>query len=278
MANTWIKLYHEILDDPKMGRMSEHLWNFTIKLFLAAGKQEQNGCLPSVPDLAFMMRTNEQDVLMCLGELCDLNIIQIDTDTEQYIVKNFQKRQEVSESTKRWRRWSERQAPTQPQQDTNGTIPFDPTLVKRLTNANPTLNKRQIKIKNKNKKKEEEEEKEEEVEENAQPPPLELDEQAAIAYQTYTREIGALTPMIAEGIDAALKDHPPGWIPAAIQEAAANNARSWKYVEAILKRWQVDGFKVDKRARASPNGAKRLAPANMTDEERKKKYLGWGKT
>ena len=37
-AKFWIKLYHEILDDPKMGRMPDRLWRRTIELFLLAGE------------------------------------------------------------------------------------------------------------------------------------------------------------------------------------------------------------------------------------------------
>jgi len=51
----------------------------------------------------------------------------------------------------------------------------------------------------------------------------------------YEREIGALTPLVADSIRDALKDYPADWIEEAIPIAVANNSRRWNYVLAILK-------------------------------------------
>ncbi len=69
------------------------------------------------------------------------------------------------------------------------------------------------------------------------------DENQANIYSLYQGEIGLLTPMIADALGDAEKHYPPDWIPDAIREAATHNARSWKYVEAILKRWKEEGKK-----------------------------------
>ncbi len=47
--------------------------------------------------------------------------------------------------------------------------------------------------------------------------------------------------MIGEQLRHAEDDYPAAWIEEAIQLAVENNKRSWKYVEAILKRWQAEG-------------------------------------
>lgn len=73
------------------------------------------------------------------------------------------------------------------------------------------------------------------------------DELIGSVFKAYESEIGALTPMIAEQITDGLGSYPPNWFSAAIQEAAENNKRSWRYVEAILQRWKKDGFQVDRR-------------------------------
>ena len=39
----WIKLYHEILEDPKMGRLSDRQFRRVIELFLLAGDCEMDG-------------------------------------------------------------------------------------------------------------------------------------------------------------------------------------------------------------------------------------------
>lgn len=60
-------------------------------------------------------------------------------------------------------------------------------------------------------------------------------------FELYEQEIGSITPMIADAIADWEKDVPAQWIRDAIQEAVKNNARNWKYVEAILKRWHAQG-------------------------------------
>jgi DnaD/phage-associated family protein len=67
------------------------------------------------------------------------------------------------------------------------------------------------------------------------------------AFSIYKNNISELTPFIADGIDNWLKTYPAEWIPAAIDEAVKNSARNFKYCDAILKRWAVEGFKSDKK-------------------------------
>lgn len=71
-------------------------------------------------------------------------------------------------------------------------------------------------------------------------------------FQAYESEIGPLTPTIGMDLEIALGKYPEEWIIAALQEAARNNARAWSYANAILKRWQADGFQsVRKREEAN---------------------------
>lgn len=66
-------------------------------------------------------------------------------------------------------------------------------------------------------------------------------------FAEYEREIGVLTPNIADKLKDLELDHPPPWIVAAIRIASANNARSYSYFEAILRRWKVEGYGSDLR-------------------------------
>jgi DnaD/phage-associated family protein len=76
-------------------------------------------------------------------------------------------------------------------------------------------------------------------------------------FTLYESEIGILTPLIADAIQDAEKTFPAGWLPAAIHEAALNNKRNWKYCEAILKRWKVEGFQAARPGKQSaPTPAK----------------------
>lgn len=65
----------------------------------------------------------------------------------------------------------------------------------------------------------------------------------ASVYEYYEKEIGHLTPMVADDLKLAETEYPPEWAIEAIHEAVKNNARNWKYVLAILKRWKSEGRK-----------------------------------
>ena len=61
---------------------------------------------------------------------------------------------------------------------------------------------------------------------------------AVSAYEEY---VGVLTPGLLKLVETAVADHPDGWVVDAIREAAGNQARSWNYIAAILKRWKAEG-------------------------------------
>ena len=68
-----------------------------------------------------------------------------------------------------------------------------------------------------------------------------LDLERPNIFQLYEQNIGPLTPLIADALREAEKNYPLPWIEEALQIAVLNNARSWNYVEAILRRWQERG-------------------------------------
>jgi DNA replication protein len=60
-------------------------------------------------------------------------------------------------------------------------------------------------------------------------------------FSLYERNIGMLTPLIAEQLQEAERLYPSDWIEAAFKEAASLNKRSWKYILRILERWSIEG-------------------------------------
>jgi hypothetical protein len=106
MADYWIKLYHEILDDPKMATMSDHLWRRTIELFMAAGRINKEGSLPSTKEVAWMLRTTEQDLAPDLEKIAANGII-TKTDSGWFINK-FSIRQAAVPDAERQRQHRER--------------------------------------------------------------------------------------------------------------------------------------------------------------------------
>ena len=66
-------------------------------------------------------------------------------------------------------------------------------------------------------------------------------------YQLYEENIGPLTPLLSEDLTAAQEEFPHHWIEEAIHIAVQNNARSWRYIDAVLKSWQKEGKNVQSR-------------------------------
>lgn len=123
MAYYYIKLHHEILDDPKMGRLSDHLWRRAIEVFLLAGDNERDGELPSLEDMAWRLRTNNEALQNDLTALQRIGIVTFLDSNENcnmkrngnvtppvtYYVTNWEKRQSPATSAERVRRFRERQ-------------------------------------------------------------------------------------------------------------------------------------------------------------------------
>ncbi|MBK8021491.1 MAG: DnaD domain protein [Chloroflexi bacterium] len=77
-------------------------------------------------------------------------------------------------------------------------------------------------------------------------------------YRLYEQNIGALTPMIRDELLAAQQDFPAVWIEEAMRLAVANNKRNWRYVRAILDRWQKEGKENEASARSTAEGDERI--------------------
>jgi DnaD/phage-associated family protein len=60
-------------------------------------------------------------------------------------------------------------------------------------------------------------------------------------FRLYEENIGPLTPLIAEALGEAEDTYSAGWIEEAMKIAVERNKRTWRYVAAILERWQREG-------------------------------------
>jgi DnaD/phage-associated family protein len=63
----------------------------------------------------------------------------------------------------------------------------------------------------------------------------------ASVYAMYESLIGTVGPGIADELAEAQRLYPADWLEAAFREAAAQNARSWRYITRILERWASEG-------------------------------------
>jgi DNA replication protein len=60
-------------------------------------------------------------------------------------------------------------------------------------------------------------------------------------FSLYERHIGPLTPLVADQLREAERAYPRLWIEEAIGLAVESRKRSWRYIQAILTRWEDDG-------------------------------------
>ncbi len=84
-------------------------------------------------------------------------------------------------------------------------------------------------------------------------------------FELFEQNIGPLTPMIAETLRDAEETYANSWIEEAIQIAVKNNARSWRYVEAILERWQKEGRYEQEDRRDSEEDRRRYVEGKYAD-------------
>jgi DnaD/phage-associated family protein len=61
-------------------------------------------------------------------------------------------------------------------------------------------------------------------------------------FSLYESNIGIITPMIVDVLQDAINEYPVEWFEPAIKQAISNNVRKWNYIEAILKRWKIEGL------------------------------------
>ena len=101
----WIKLYHEILDDPKMGKMPDRLWRRTIELFLIAGEFDQDGTLPTPEDISWRLRLTENETLDDMNYLVLVGILTEENNV--YTVSKFIDRQSAMSGAERIKRFRE---------------------------------------------------------------------------------------------------------------------------------------------------------------------------
>jgi len=104
----WIKLYLEMLDDPKMGRMNDRLYRRTVETLLFAGEMGDGGFLPTLEDMSWRLRTTPEQLETDLIELSLVGILSFNDVRGRWFVNNFAERQKPSSAAERMRRYRKR--------------------------------------------------------------------------------------------------------------------------------------------------------------------------
>lgn len=231
---TWIKLYTEILRDPKMGRLTDRQYRTCISLFLLAGQVDQNGELPDLVDIAWHLRLDETALR---DDMAALEAIGILTCTDnQWNVTRFVDRQARNPSEtpeevgKRVKAHRQRSADVTPCNDTvtacNVSVTASNDIEKKREDTDTELDTDTEVDSDTDKNREEK---------------SDFQQSSALAdgVRQYENTIGMVSGAHqAQEIDAMLLDLEErglsDWWNAALRVAADQNKRSWAYVRGVL--------------------------------------------
>jgi hypothetical protein len=89
----WFRVYDELIDDPKLlGESPEICWRF-IQILAITNRQKVRGSLPSLRDLAILMRLRETNAKFAIDRLISAGLIDQDPDTKALTVHGWNHRQ-----------------------------------------------------------------------------------------------------------------------------------------------------------------------------------------
>ena len=157
-----------MLNDPKMGTMTDHLYRRTIEIFLLAGQEGRNGLLPPLTQIAWALRTTVNDATLCLQEMAELGIVTKLPDGNM-IVTNFAERQDTklsdAERQQRRRDKAKTSRASLNSRHADDVTPVTQTVTQTVTQQSRTLSDGETEIVtlDKDKDKDKEEDKEEEL-------------------------------------------------------------------------------------------------------------------
>lgn len=99
MAGYWLKLYTEILEDPKYYRLSDSAKLGMYELMMVAKKCGQEGDLPSLEDICFYTRRSEDWWVPVLDELKSISFVIANGNGDK--IRKFKDRQRAVEAAER---------------------------------------------------------------------------------------------------------------------------------------------------------------------------------
>ena len=100
----WIKLYVEMLDDPKVGLLPDAIkWRW-VSVLLLAGELNEDGFLPDVNDMAWRLHTNVETLQGEMRTMAGRGLVELSQYTdgsERWFIPAFVARQAAASSTER---------------------------------------------------------------------------------------------------------------------------------------------------------------------------------
>ena len=221
--NYWMKLWFDILRDPKMGMLPDRLWRRVIELFLLAGQNGEDGLLPEVATIAWQLNKSVPAIVTDLQKIAEVGIVQ-EIEEGRWIVTNFKKRNKPVDSVKRIKDFRQRE------RYEKGNA--DETEVKR--ECNEAL---QLRYQEEQKNRRTDNQITEPINPSSSIAEKSDDDDVYKAFET----IGACTPQAKKAIDQAVASYGAEWVKDAIVEGVNHEAKSFAYVSKILAGWKANG-------------------------------------
>jgi DnaD/phage-associated family protein len=210
MADYWLKLYIEILDDPKMATMPDRAWRRTIELFLVAKKLNKDGHLPDTRQIAWLLRMNPDELEHDMMQIASTGIVV--QEVGGWFIPKFADRQAAVQPAERMSQMRDRR---QKQQYYTG-VTDQLRIVTQRTEADTETEQKQ-----------------------STPPQI---DPAAQVFTVYQDNIGSCSKVIMDKLDGDIKEYTADWVVKAIHKAVSAEKRSLSYVEGILKGWKREGM------------------------------------
>ena len=221
--NYWMKLWFDILRDPKMGMLPDRLWRRVIELFLLAGQNGEDGLLPDVPTIAWQLNKPVTAIVADLNKIAEVGIVQ-EIQEGKWFVTNFKKRNEPVDSRKRIKDFRQRER----YEKSNESV----TEVKR--ECNDAL---QLRYQEEQKNRITEKQITETTNQSSSIAEKGDDDDLFRAFET----IAAVTPEVRKAINQAADSYGAAWVRDAIAEGVVHGAKSFAYVNRILASWKANG-------------------------------------
>lgn len=112
MSMYYIKVNHDILSDPTIASMPDHLWRRYIECQLAAGIVDEEGFLPETTELAWVLRTTVPELESTLQQLMTKGLLEMREypfEPQRYFATRFeqeqQRRKSNAQAARRMRRY-----------------------------------------------------------------------------------------------------------------------------------------------------------------------------
>jgi hypothetical protein len=127
----WLRLYDEVLDNPKVQRLSDNMFRHWIGLLCLANRGNPRGRIPhNLHDIAYSLRLSPSKTRRVLDELVEKGLLVYEQNSEHIMPRNWDERQKKSDSS------AERVARHRAKDEgSNVTEPLHVTGVKRDCNG-----------------------------------------------------------------------------------------------------------------------------------------------